>query len=147
MKIAMVSILEGRGENRVVPYLKEHYDFKEGPIEIFPGMVEFEVVGGYLAQIRMPGKSTRSGAPYVLKPRTDVLDFSSPLHREDIVFYPGKVEGWRKTLHFIGEEDKLSELLKKLAVDLKNHFCPEDFNRDLGSAVKHWYPDFEVDPK
>jgi hypothetical protein len=144
MKIAMVSVLEGKGEKKVVPFLKEHYEFKDGPGDIKPAMVDYEVVGGYLAYIRTSGKNTKSGVPYVLEPRVDILDCSNPLHTEDVVFYSGEIAGWRKTLHFIGEEDKLSEILKKLTVDLREHFRPEDYNRDLGAAIKHWFPDFEI---
>ncbi|MBW2965535.1 hypothetical protein KY342_00355 [Candidatus Woesearchaeota archaeon] len=145
MAIAMVSILEGRGEDKVIPFLKKHYGFEEGGKDINLKKVDYEVVGGYLAHIKMPDKSTRSGEPYVCgKPGTNVFRYSNPLHKEDINFYTGEVEYRRKTLHFIGEEEKLSELLKQLTVDLREHFWPEDFNRDLGAAVRHWFPDFEI---
>ena len=134
MKIAMVSVLEGRGERIVVPFLKEHYKFEDGPGEIQPAIVDYEVVGGYLAHIRMPDKNTQSGVPYVLQPKIDILDYSAPLHSENLVFYPGTVQGWRKTLHFIGEEDKA----------LKEHFCMSDYIRDLEYALIHWFPDFDI---
>jgi hypothetical protein len=144
MKIAMVSVLEGRGEGRVMPFLRKHYGFTDGPGKFEFEAVDYEVVGGYLAHIRMPDKNTRSGEPYVLKPKISVLDYLYPLHSEDLAFYPGRIEGWRKTMHFIGEEDKLSQQLKDITVHLRNHFCPEDFNRDLGAALRHWFPDFEI---
>lgn len=139
MKIAMVSVLAGRGEGAIVSFLKEHYRFKDGPGKIQPAMVDYESIGGYLAHIRMPGENTGGGRAYIFEePGIDVLDYSNPIHSEDIVLYPGKVVGWRATLHFIGEEDKLSTGLKEIMPDLKKHFGESNFVYDLETALKHW---------
>lgn len=139
MKIAMVSVLAGRGEGAIVSFLKEHYGFKDGPGEIQPAMVDYESIGGYLAHILRPDKNTGGGVAYVFEePRIDVLDYSNPIHSEDIVLYPGKVALWRATLHFIGEEDKLSSGLKEIMPDLKKHFGKTNFVYDLETALQHW---------
>lgn len=141
----MASVLAGRGERLVASFLKEHYGFAEGHGEIKPALVNYEIAGGYLACILMPDKCTRSGEPYLFeRPHINILDPSSPLHSEDIAFYSGMVLGWRETFHFIGREDELSKNLKDITVALREHFWPEDFNRDLGAAVRYWFPDFEI---
>ena len=135
----MVSVLEGEHSKDFTAFLEsEGYEKSHDP-SVKVSDTDYEVVAGYLAHIRSPKSSTSGGKAYVHKlPDFASLSYSSSMENNGIVYFSGKAEGWRKTVHFLGDEDILQKRLKDLTAKFKEVFGPWDCVRDLEYALTHW---------
>ena len=136
----MVSVLEGEHDKDFTGFLKaEGYEKKHDP-SVKVADINYEVVAGYLAHIRSPKTSTGGGKAYVHQiPDFISLSYSSAMENNGIVYFSGKAEGWRRTVHFLGDEDVLPQKLKDLTAKFKEVFGPWDCVRDLEDALTHWF--------
>ena len=135
----MVSVLEGEHAKDLTGFL-ESEGYRKTKKLLNP---DYEVVGGYLAQIRAPEKETQGGKSYIFTPDFSCIDFTSAMESNGIIYLSGKAQGWRNTVHFIGDEDALPERLKELAAKYKKIFGPWDCVRDLEYALTHWFSEFK----
>ena len=130
----MVSVLEGEHHKDIVSFLESEGFVKANEMPC----PDYEVVGGYLAQIRAPEKNTQGGTAYVFTPDFSYLNYSSKMESKGIVYLSGRVK-WRKTVHFVGDEAVLPEQLNELVAKYKKVFGPWDCVRDLEYALTHWF--------
>ncbi|MBW2994839.1 hypothetical protein KY312_00655 [Candidatus Woesearchaeota archaeon] len=138
-KIVMVSVLEGEHSKDFAAFLESEGYKKKRDTSIKVSDTNYEVVAGYLAHIRSPRSNTGGGKAYVHKlPDFMALDYMNSMENNGLVYFPGKAEGWRKTVHFLGDEDTLPKKLKDLTEKFKEEFGPWDCVRDLEYALTHW---------